>query len=81
MNRFCHKCFPEKLRKPSNSFMTKVPIKYKPGHRFASKSMDWFLYDRNLRHERVKKFENFLIQKVSESLRKFLKSFTKAFTH
>ena len=29
-----------------DSFTTEVHIKYKP--------MDWFLYDRNLRHERVK---------------------------
>ena len=30
-----------------NSFMTEAPIIWKP--------MDWFLYDRDLRHERVKK--------------------------
>ena len=29
-----------------NSFMTEVPY-------FQRKSMDWFLYDRDLRHERV----------------------------
>ena len=34
-----------------NSFMTNVPIMWNPD--LQSKSMDWFLYDRELRHERV----------------------------
>ena len=34
------------------SFMTEVPIKQKPVHYLQSKSMDQFLYDRDLRHER-----------------------------
>ena len=34
-----------------NSFMTDVFIIKKPD--LQSKSMDWFLYDRDLRHERV----------------------------
>ena len=41
-----------------NSFMTEVPIIQKQAQWFHSidllcKSMDWFLYDRVLRHERV----------------------------
>ena len=32
-----------------------VPIIYKPVHLLQTKSMDWFLYDRDLRPERVKK--------------------------
>ena len=35
--------------KSVNSFMTEVAIIY-----LLCKSMDWFLYDRDLRHERVK---------------------------
>ena len=31
--------------------MTEVPIMWKPEQ---SKSMDWFLYDRDLRHKSVK---------------------------
>ena len=34
------------------SFMTEVPVKQKPVHYLQSKSMDWFLYDRDLRRER-----------------------------
>ena len=37
-----------------NSFTTEVPIIQKPVHDFLWKSTDWFLYDRDLRHERVK---------------------------
>ena len=36
------------------SFMTEVIIIQKPVHWFAEQIiMDWFLYDKNLRHERV----------------------------
>ena len=35
------------------SFATDVPIMQKPVHCLENKSMDWFLYDRNFRHERV----------------------------
>ena len=34
-----------------NSFMTDVFITKKPD--LQSKTMDWFLYDKDLRHERV----------------------------
>ena len=34
------------------SFMTEVHIIHKPANDLQ-KSMDWFLYDKNLRHERV----------------------------
>ena len=37
-----------------NAFMTEVSILKKPVHWFAFKPLDWFLYDRNLRYERVK---------------------------
>ena len=37
------------FRQQFNSFMTKVLFIWKP----VSKLMDWFLYDMNLRHERV----------------------------
>ena len=37
-----------------NSFMTRVPIIKKPVHWFDLQIVDWFLYDRDLRHERVK---------------------------
>ena len=37
-----------------NSFMTEVPIIYRNlPIDLESKSMDWFLYDRDLRHEIV----------------------------
>ena len=45
MNRFSNKAF--------NSFMTEVPT---ISTDLQNKSMDWFLYDRDLRHERVKPF-------------------------
>ena len=36
------------------SFMTEVPIIQKPvDWPIDDKSMDWFLYNKNLRHERV----------------------------
>ena len=36
------------------SFMAEVVIIQKPVHRFAKQiNMDWFLYDRNFRHEQV----------------------------
>ena len=39
-----------------NSFMTEVSIIYRnQSINLLCKSMDWFLYDRNLRHERVNK--------------------------
>ena len=40
-----HTCF--------TSFMTKVPNIYKPSTDLLCKSMNWFLYDRDLRQERV----------------------------
>ena len=44
-----------------NSFVTEVPIIHKPVHiDLQSKLMDWFLYDKDLRHERVKPFLNTL---------------------
>ena len=43
-----------------NSFMTE-PLSY----RNQSRSMDWFLYDNGLRHERVKVI--FLVQQVKSS--------------
>ena len=49
---------PERVRRPKNlknvslnSLMTEVPVIKKP---LLCKSMDWFLYDTNLHHERVK---------------------------
>ena len=36
------------------SFMTEVSIIKKPVHWFESKLMNWFLYDRDLRHKGVK---------------------------
>ena len=36
------------------SFMTEVSTKQKLIHWFALQIMDWFLYDRGFRHERVK---------------------------
>ena len=36
-----------------NSFMTDILIIKKTVHYWQSKSMDWFLCDRDLRHERV----------------------------
>ena len=39
-----------------NSFMTKVPIILKPVLGLLCKSMGWFLYDKDLYHERVKEF-------------------------
>ena len=36
--------------------MTEVPINKKQSIDFQSKSMDWFLYDRELRHEKVKPY-------------------------
>ena len=38
-----------------NSFISEVPIVYKQVIDLQSKSMDWFLYDKDLHHERVKK--------------------------
>ena len=37
-----------------NSFMTEVPRYRNQSIGLLSKSVDWFLYDRDLRHERVK---------------------------
>ena len=37
-----------------NSFMTEVPRYRNQSIDLLSKSVDWFLYDRDLRHERVK---------------------------
>ena len=35
------------------SFIMEVPIIQKPSIDLQNKSLDWFLYDKNLRHERV----------------------------
>ena len=40
-----------------NSFMTEVPARNQSVD-LSSKSMDWFLYGRDLRHERVKLTQN-----------------------
>ena len=37
-----------------NSFISEVPIVYKQVIDLQIKSMDWFLYDNDLHHERVK---------------------------
>ena len=42
--------------KPFNSFMTEVPVYRNQSIDLQRKSMDWFLYDRDLHHERVKAF-------------------------
>ena len=41
-----------------NSFMREVPIIRSQSNDLQSKSMDWFLYDRDLRFERVNQCEN-----------------------
>ena len=38
-----------------NSFISEVPIVYKQVIDLQSKSMDWFLYNKDIHHERVKK--------------------------
>ena len=43
-----------------NSFRGEVSLSYRnQSIDLRSKSMDWFLYDRDLRHERVKAKENY----------------------
>ena len=46
----------KKSPKDFNSFMTAVPIIKNQSIGLQSKSKNWFLYDRDLRHERVKAF-------------------------
>ena len=48
-----------------NSFMMEVPIMRKPIH---CKSIDWFLYDTGLRHQRVKQENkmNFVLEAYLE---------------
>ena len=41
-----------------NSFMMEVPIIKKPVLDLQSKSKDWFLYERDLRNERVKRSQS-----------------------
>ena len=45
-------------QKHFNSFKTEAVIIWKPASKtnLQSKSMDWFLYDNDLRHERVNKY-------------------------
>ena len=50
-----------------NSFMTKVPIIKKTSIDMQSKSMDWFLYNRDLRYERVKLRLYKLFQEINYS--------------
>ena len=47
-------------QKHFNSFKTEAVIIWKPASKsnLQSKSMDWFLYDNDLRHERVNKIRS-----------------------
>ena len=53
---YCQKMF--LYFKPFNSFMTEVPIMQKSVH-LLCKSMDWLLYGRELRRERLKSMFRF----------------------
>ena len=44
--------------------MTDFPIIYKPVHGFVLKSVNWFLYGRDLRHEKVKAVNYFCKKKT-----------------
>ena len=46
--------FLAKIVNSFNFFMTEIPTIEKPVHWFQNKSMDWFIYDREVRNERVK---------------------------
>ena len=59
-----------------NSFMTKSLLYRNQSNNLLCKSMDWFLYDRDLRHERVKEIwkREFVIEwytKIPPQARKF----------
>ena len=46
-----------------NPFMMEAFIILKPVHNLLRKSVDWFLYDRGLHHERVKQGDSSSRQK------------------
>ena len=61
------------FRKACNSFTWALTLSWRRSlsYRNQSKSVDWFLYDRNLRHERVKEAES-VFRRCSDNLRKVL---------
>ena len=52
-----------------NSFMTEVRSYRKQSIDLQSKSMEWFLYDTDLRHERVKGRNNYYAHKQAWALK------------
>ena len=66
-----------KIYRTINSFMTEVPINRNQSIDLLCKSMDWFLYDIDLRHERFKSIRLIKLQNRANQQQRLLFDFSR----